>query len=68
MAYAAVLLRSQENTPTHGYSKNPQILHNLCFPFLPGITAVPRETENNAYAKFVGRANTVHYGRCASGV
>ena len=32
-----------------------------------GITAVPREIENNAYAKFL-RANKVHYGRCASGV
>ena len=30
-----------------------QILHNLCFSFLLGITAVPRESENNAYAKFV---------------
>ena len=30
----------------------PQILHNLCFSFLLGITAVPRETENNAYATF----------------
>ena len=30
----------------------PQILHNLCFSFLLGITAVPREIENNAYAKF----------------
>ena len=30
----------------------PKILHNLCFSFLLGITAVPREIENNAYAKF----------------
>ena len=30
----------------------PQILHNLCVSFLLGITAVPREIENNAYAKF----------------
>ena len=43
-----------------------KILHNLCFSFLLGITAVPRETENNAYAKFWG-ANKVHYGRCSSG-
>ena len=28
------------------------MLHNLCFSFLLGITAVPREIENNAYAKF----------------
>ena len=43
----------------------PKILHNLCFSFLLGITAVPRETENNTYAKLWG-ANKVHYG-CASG-
>ena len=42
-------------------------LHNLCFSFLLGITAVPRETENNAYAKVWG-ANKVHYGKCGSGV
>ena len=36
----------------------PKILHNLCFSFLLGITAVPREIENNAYAKFRG-ANMV---------
>ena len=38
----------------------PQILHNLCFSFLLAITAVPREIESNAYAKFL-RANKVHY-------
>ena len=43
-----------------------QILHTLCFSFLLGITAVPREIENYAYAKFL-EANKVHYGRCASG-
>ena len=37
----------------------PKILHNLCFSFLLGITAVPRESENNAHAKFWG-ANKVH--------
>ena len=42
------------------------IMHLICFSFLlRGITAVPREIENNAYAKF-WRANKVHYGRCAS--
>ena len=45
----------------------PKILHNLCFSFLLGITAFPREMENNAYAKFWG-ANKVHFGRCTSGV
>ena len=43
-------------------------MHLICFSFLlRGITAVPREIENNAYAKFWG-ANKVHYGRCVSGV
>ena len=41
-----------------------QILHNLCFSLLLDISAVPREVENNAYAKFWG-ANKVHYGRWA---
>ena len=30
------------------------------------ITAIPRDTENNAYAKF-SEGYKVHYGRCASG-
>ena len=41
-------------------------LHNLWFSFVLGITAVPRETENTAYAKF-WRANKVHYGKRGSG-
>ena len=32
----------------------PKILHNLCFSFLLGITPVPREIENDAYAKNLG--------------
>ena len=43
---------------------SPQILHNLCFPFLLGVRAVPREIENNAYAKLGGLGNKVHYGKC----
>ena len=31
-----------------------RILHNLCYSFLLGITAVLRETENNIYAKLGG--------------
>ena len=46
----------------------PQILHNLCFSFLLGITAVPREIGKEAYAKFLGGKLKVHYGSCASGV
>ena len=44
----------------------PKVLHNLCCSFLLGITAIPREIENKAYAKFWG-ANKVRYGSCASG-
>ena len=29
----------------------PKILHNLCFSFPLSITAVPREIEDNVYAK-----------------
>ena len=48
----------------------PKKLHNLCFSFLLGITAVPGGIENNAYAKLwgVGEGNKVHYGKCESGV
>ena len=45
----------------------PNVLHNLCFSFLFGITALPREIENNACTNFWG-ANNVHYGRYISGV
>ena len=45
----------------------PKILHSLCFSFLLGITAVPREIKSNAYAKFLG-ANKVHHGGCKSGL
>ena len=59
----------------HPICPPPQILHNLCFSFILGITdacvqtspnslidvctqasitAVPREIENKAYAKFMG--------------
>ena len=50
----------------------PKNLHTLCFSFLLGTTAVPRDTENNAYAKFWGGgwggANKVHYGKFGNGV
>ena len=62
------LTRISHNLP---YFPSPTLpkkkLHNLCFSVLLGITAVPREIENNACAKFWG-ANKVDYGRCASGV
>ena len=37
----------------------PQILYNLCFSFLLGITAVLREIENNAYANFEGQIRCI---------
>ena len=42
----------------------PKILYILCFQFLLGITVVPGEIENNAYATFWGKNNS---GRCANG-
>ena len=41
-------------------------LHNHCLQTLQGIKVVPREIENNGYAKFLG-ANKVHYGLCENG-
>ena len=32
----------------------PKILHKHCLQFLLGVKMAPRETENNAYAKFWG--------------
>ena len=32
----------------------PKILHKHCLQFLLGFKMVPRETENNVYAKFWG--------------
>ena len=37
-----------------------KILHKHCFQFLLGVKMAPRETENNAYAKF-GVTNKEHY-------
>ena len=37
----------------------PKILHNLCFSFLLGITAVPRQTENSTYAKRWGQIRCI---------
>ena len=38
-----------------------KILHNHCFQFPLGITVIPREIEDNGYAKFWG-VHRVHYG------
>ena len=37
------------------------------FQFLLGITVVPREIEDNSYAKFFWGANKVNYGLCENG-
>ena len=39
----------------------PKILHNHCFQFLLGITAVQTEIEDNGYANLMG-GDEVHYG------
>ena len=44
----------------------PKTLRNLCFLFLLGITVVPREIKEKAYAKCSGQ-NKVYYGRYANG-
>ena len=62
------------NSPIMHLVCPPKFLLNLCFLFLLGITAVPREIENNGYAYYYffleggGRlANKVHFVRCTSG-
>ena len=46
---------------------SPQILHKHCFCFLLGPLLVPRESGNNAYAKFAG-TNKEYYGIFRSGL
>ena len=46
---------------------SPQILHKHCFQFLLGLTMVPRENENNTYAKF-GGTNKEYYGIFRNGL
>ena len=40
---------------------HPEVLHKHCLEFLLGVNKAPRETKNNAYAKF-GVTNKEHYG------
>ena len=69
MAYIMEIVHSHENV-IYATPKFPiihpicpeKILHNPCFSFVLGITAVPRET-----AKFWG-ATKVHYEKCGSGI
>ena len=48
-------------TPPPPPPRNQKKIHNHCFQFLLGITVVPREIEDNAYAKVL-KVNKVHYG------
>ena len=43
----------------------PNILQTCCFQFLEGLLLVPREIENNNYAKFGGGGGgtKLHYGK-----
>ena len=49
-------LTTPENTTTYhnALCLSPKILHKRCFQFLLGVKMAPRDTENNAYAKFWG--------------
>ena len=46
---------------------SPQILHKHCFQFLLGLTMIPRENKNNAYAKF-GETNKEYHGIFRTGL
>ena len=46
---------------------SPQILHKHCFQFLLGLTMVPRENKNNAYAK-LGGTKKEYYGIFRTGL
>ena len=48
---------------------HPKILHKHCFQFLMGVKMAPRETENNAYAKYwVDKQRALWYTMVFSGV
>ena len=44
----------------------PNIVHNHCSQFLLRITVIPRQNEDNGYAKF-GGVNKVYDGLCENG-
>ena len=55
--YADIMIRNfhiYHNAPFSPPPPPPQSFYNLCFSFLLGIIVVPREIENNAYAKSWG--------------
>ena len=48
---------------------HPKILHKHCLQFLLGVKMAQRETENNAYAKFLGdKQRALWYVMVFSGV
>ena len=48
---------------------HPKILHEHCLQFLLGVKMAPRETENNAYAKFCAdKQRALSYVTVFSGV
>ena len=48
---------------------HPKILHKHCLQFLLGVKMAPRETEDNAYAKFcVDKQRALWYFTVLSGV
>ena len=48
---------------------HPEMLHKHCLQFLLGVKMAPRETENNAYAKYWGdKQRTLWYVMVFSGV
>ena len=51
-----IQLTTAENTITYhnALCLSPQNLHKHCLQFLLGVKMAPRETENNAYARFWG--------------
>ena len=51
------------------FVRHPKILHKHCLQFLLGVKMAPRETENNAYAKFWGdKQRALWYVMVFSGV
>ena len=63
-----ILLTTPENTITL-FVCHLKILHKYCLQFLLGVEKSPRETENNAYAKFWGNKQVVlWYAMVFSGV
>ena len=64
-------LTTPENTITYcnALCLSPQIVHKHCLQFLLGFKMAPRETDNNAYAKFGGdKKRALWYVMMFSGV